>query len=464
MHRSPPISVCALVLVAAALPAKQAEPELPPGPLTLQAAVEFAARNFPAIRASAAEVAAAESGILAAKAAYLPRADMRLGVNRATRNNVFGLILPNAVIPGISGPVQDELSATTVYGTSAGVLFSYEPFDLGLRGANVRVARAETARAEAGRSVTEHEVSVATVDSFLRAVGCRSAVRAAAASVERMQVFHDIVDALVRAQLRPGADSARATTELVRARSDLIRAEQDEQAALASLAEWLGLAGASLTIDPARLLREAPADLSAQQLDGHPVAMAQESEIAVREARLEVVKKEWHPRFEAQSAAYGRGTGALMDGTFQGGGHGLAPTTGNWAVGFNMSFSLLDYKRNRADRQAEAHRLERERARKEVVTQELRGKVARARIALDSARKIARNTPEQLEAARQLEAQEQARYRAGLATVADVADAQLLLRQAETDDSLARIGVWGTLLALAAAQGELDELIAAASR
>lgn len=453
-----------MVLAAAALSAKQAELERPTGPLTLQAAVEFAARNFPAIRASEAEVAAAESGIRVAKAAYLPRADMRLGVNRATRNNVFGLILPNGVIPGISGPVQEELSATSVFGSSAGVLFSYEPFDFGLRGANVRTAQAVSTRAEAGRAVAEYEVSVATVDSFLRAVASKSAVRAAEAGVERMRVFHDTVDALVRTQLRPGSDSARARTELVRARSDLIRAEQDEETALAYLAEWLGLAGTPVTVDPASLLTSIPADHTAQPLEGHPVAVAQEAEIAVREARLEAVKKEWRPRFEAQSAAYGRGTGALMDGTFQGGGHGLAPTTGNWAVGFNMSFDLLQYKRNRADRQAEAHRLQSERARKEIVNQELRGEVARARIGLESARKIARNTPEQLEAATELEMQEQARYQAGLATVADVADAQLLLRQAEVDDSLARIGVWGALLTLAAAQGELDEVIRAASR
>lgn len=463
MPRSIYQSVCALVLTAIALPAQQGAPERPPDPLTLQAAVEFAERNFPAVHASAAQVAVAKSGIDLAKTAYLPSAGMRLGVNRATRNNVFGLIFPNSVIPGISGPVQEELSATSVFGSSAGVLFSYEPFDLGLRRANVRAAEAASTRAEADRAVTEYEVSIATIDAYLRAVAGQSAVRAAEAGVERMRVFHEIVNALVQSELRPGADAVRAKAELARSRSDLIRAEQDEQTALASLAEWLGLAGVSVSIDPSSLLRDPPAAEPEVPVGQHPIAAAQEAEIAAREARLGAVKKEWRPRFEAQSAVYGRGTGALIDGTFRGGSHGLLPTQGNWAVGFNMNFDLLDFKRNRAVQRIEAHRLEQERARKETVTQELRGEVARARIALQGAREIARNTPLELQAATELDEQEQARYKAGLATVADVADAQLLLRRAEVDDSLARIGVWRALLALAAAQGEMGELLAAAS-
>ena len=45
------------------------------------------------------------AGIQLARTAYLPRVDALAQVNRATRNNVFGLLLPQGVIPAISGPV-----------------------------------------------------------------------------------------------------------------------------------------------------------------------------------------------------------------------------------------------------------------------------------------------------------------------------------------------------------------------
>ncbi len=153
--------------------------------------------------ASLAEVEAARSGVDLVRTAYLPHVGLRLGVNRATRNNVFGLIFPNSVVPGISGPVQAESTFSSLFGTSAGVLFSYEPFDFGLRQANVRVAEAARTWAEAGRAVTEHDVALAAADSYLLAVANRLAVRAAQANVERMQVFRDSVGALAQNGLRP---------------------------------------------------------------------------------------------------------------------------------------------------------------------------------------------------------------------------------------------------------------------
>ena len=238
----------------------------------------------------------------------MPRADLRLGVNRATRNNVFGLSFPNSVIPGISGPVQDESTITSTFGSSAGVLFSYEPFDFGLRRANVQVAEALKARGEAGRAVTEYEVSLAAADTYLRAVANRQAVVAAQATVERMQVFKDAVDVLVKNELRPGADSSRARAELARARSELIRAEQEAQTALASVAEWLGLAGETVEIEPARLLGDPPGAAPDEVPVGpHPLAAAQQAEVAVSEARRAVLEKGWRPTFQVQSALFGHG-------------------------------------------------------------------------------------------------------------------------------------------------------------
>ena len=452
-------------LIATALPAQQAPPQSPSSPLTIEGAVALSSRNYPAIRGSVAAVAAAESGVDLAKTAYLPSAGMRLGVNWATRNNVFGLTFPNAVLPGISGPVQEQSTLTSVFGSSAGVLVSYEPFDLGLRRAKVRGAQAVRERAQAGQQATEYEVSLATADSYLQAVANQGAVAAAEANVERMQQFHDSVAALVESELRPGADASRARAELARSRSDLVRAQQDEQSALVLLAEWLGLAGSAVEIDPASLLGSPP-DLESpdRSLDGHPVAVAQQAEIEVAEARLDTLAKQWRPRFRAQSAVYARGTGARIDGTFHARGYGLVPRVGNWAVGFNMNFDLLEYKRIRASRRIEAHLLEQERARKELVAQQLQGELARARIAVQAARKIARNTPIELEAAQSLATQSEARYRAGLGTVVEVADAQRLLRQAEVDDTLSKLAVWRALFAMAAAQGHIEEFLAAASR
>ena len=52
-----------------------------------------------------------------------------------------------------------------------------------------------------------------------------------------------------------------------------------------------------------------------------------------------------------------------------------------------------------------------------------------------------------------------ARYRSGLATFVDVADAQRILTQTEIDDSLAKLNVWRAMLSVSAAQGDLQPFL-----
>jgi outer membrane protein len=67
--------------------------------------------------------------------------------------------------------------------------------------------------------------------------------------------------------------------------------------------------------------------------------------------------------------------------------------------------------------------------------------------------------PVQLEAAYASEQQAAARYRSGLATLIEVADAQRVLTQTEIDDSLAKLSIWRAMLAVAAAQGDLQPFL-----
>jgi len=83
----------------------------------------------------------------------------------------------------------------------------------------------------------------------------------------------------------------------------------------------------------------------------------------------------------------------------------------------------------------------------------------KAQASLEGARQVAENTPVELDAARTTETQERSRYQAGLATLVEVADAQSLLVQAETDDALARLAVWQNLAAVAASQGDLQPFL-----
>src|SRR5712692_10207121 len=96
------------------------------GPLSLTDAVQLALKNYPAIRESRARAQAADEGVGVALTAYLPRLDMVWQENGATTNNVFGLLLPQSVIPAVSGPVLSTRSYHGVWGSAAGVQLSWE--------------------------------------------------------------------------------------------------------------------------------------------------------------------------------------------------------------------------------------------------------------------------------------------------------------------------------------------------
>jgi outer membrane protein len=449
----------ACVVATCAHPAV-AQPSPPSFPITLQEAIRYASDNYPAIRSAMARVSAQESGVDLARTSYLPRLDSSLQINRATRNNVAGLLLPGTTIPAISGPVADETSWSSIWGSGAGVLASWEAFDFGLRGASVDLARALVVRADAGADVTRLDVAVRTADAFLRVAAAQETVRAVRANVERQQVFANAVGALVKNQLRPGADDSRAQAELALARIQLIQAEQAEQIARATLAQWLGVAPADVQIAVGPLLQTPPAPpVAPPAVTAHPLAETQMAAVESSRAFQHVLGRSYVPRIHFQTAYWLRGTGATADGTNLGGSHGLDFDTPNWAVGLTATFPLFDWFSLRERTRIEAFNERAERATYDRVVQELSAQTEQARAEMDGARRVAEHTPIQLQAARVLEQQSRARYDAGLATIIDVADSQRLLLQAEVGDAVARLGVWRALLADAAAKGDISALL-----
>src|SRR2546425_9300094 len=252
------------------------------GPLALNDAIELALKNYPAIQESRARAQAAEEGIGVARTAYLPRLDMVWQENRATTNNVFGLLLPQSVVPSISGPVLGTRSVgDSVWGSAAGVLLSWEAVDFGQRRAGVDVALAQTSLAKNQTALTELDVASAAADAFLTVLAAEEAVRAVRANVDRLQVFADNVRTLVQNQLRPGADQSRANAELAVANNQLSQAVQIAEVARASLADAIGSAGTPVVLVPGALAAVPQFTIEAADVATHPAARAEQAAVDV---------------------------------------------------------------------------------------------------------------------------------------------------------------------------------------
>ena len=431
-----------------------------PEVFTLERAIRYATDHYPSVRAALEQIRAARGGVSLASTNYLPSVNTLWQPNRASFNNIFGLLLPQSVIPPITGPVLGNASDRSAWGNAASALFSWEPFDFGYRRATVNQARAGERVAQSQADLTRLDVATAAAGAFFSLLAAEQVTRASQANVNRWEVFANSVHVLVDNQLRPGADASRADAELAVARTRLIQAQTAERVSRAALADILGVNGTKVEVDAGQLLTSLPEqDIPPHPLDSHPAATTQHAQVEEVKAQEQALDRSFAPRFLTQAALAGRGSGANPDGTGATGLNGLGLERMNYAAGITITFPLFDYFSIRARKNIAAAHQRAEEARYDQTLEDLSDQVEQAQAGLDGARQVARNTPIELQAATASETQARARYQAGLATTVEVSEAESLLVQAEIDDALARLGVWRGLEGVAAAQGNLQPFV-----
>lgn len=445
------VAVAVNILLSAQQPA-------PLSTLTIAQAVQDSLRNYPSIRVTQEQMNAAAAGIRLAQTAYLPRVDGLLQANRATRNTFYGLLLPQGVIPGVDGVAANNLG--TVWDSAAGILVAWQPFDFGLRRANVAAATAARDQAQATLNRTRYDVSVAAADAFLTVIAARQTAQAAREAVQSWQILLRSIHALVGAQLRPGADESRVTAELAVARTQLDQAEQAIEVARATLSQFVGLDPSAISLNPGRLL-ETPPDGPEPAFNpaANPLALEQTTAIAQQRSRLNALQRTYYPQFSVEGLAAARGTGMETNGRRMGGLNGLAPTVQNYGLGLTVTFPAMDRFSIREQEAIQSANIRAGEAQYQLIATNLRAQFNIALATLAGARRVAANTPAGVSAGRAAVEQATARYQSGLAPIDDVAQARRLLVQAQIDDALARLNVWRARLQAETARGDIQPFL-----
>lgn len=462
MRRPSLTLLCALgsVLIAPLPASTQTTAENTSAPLTLDQVIATAEANYPAIKAAQAQQRAAHEAIGVAKTAYLPRTDILWQTDRATANNVLGLTLPQSLVPSVTGSILPADVTRSAWNSTGGALISWQPFDFGVRGAKVEVARQGSEAAKQASLLTQLQVSANAGSAFFDLAAAEQLVNAAQANVRRYESFDKVVHVLVDNTLRPGADASQADAQLAFARNQLIQAETQVAVKRAALAAYLQAKGRQPEVDASVLLSSMPtADISSTAGASHPIVREEHALSLQQEAQKKVLDRSYVPVFSTSGVVFGRGAGTSTTGPFPGGTAGLAPDTFNWVAGVQVTFSAFDFFTLRDQRRAQQENVQAEHSRLDQAVSDVTTAMDEAQATLAGARKLAANTPVELTAAQASEQQQQARYRSGLATVVDVAAAEGVLAQAEGDDAIARLGVWRAELGIAIAQGDLQPFL-----
>jgi outer membrane protein len=426
---------------------------------TLPQVIEYTITTYPAIRAAQERTLAARGETSLAKTAYLPQIDTMLQDVRATQNEIPGVLFPQTIIPYLSAPEAGGTRFKGFWGSNYGTLLSQEVYDFGLRKANVRLAYTGAAQAGAKTELTRFDACLASASAFLTATTADETVRAYEANLAAREAFSLQVHTLVNTGLRPGVDASRADAEVARAQNQLSEAQRAEETTLVNLSEAMGNPTMQLHIRTTGLSTSVPppAVFRTSDFEKHPLLLYNQSQIKTVESRIHVLDRTWYPHLWFEGALYGRGASTPGYGTTVA--NGILPQVANWAAGFRLSFPLMQVYQVRAKKRIELHNLQAQRADYDQSLLELKARDANARIALEKTRQIANNTPKFVEAARQTEMQTRERYKVGLNTVVDVAEAQRLLVESQVENAVAQVNVWRARLAIAGAAGDLKPFV-----
>jgi outer membrane protein TolC len=431
--------------------------------LRLSDAVGLALSNYPAVLAAALATRQSQTAVSLARTQYLPELSFYSQSNRATDNSTSGMFF-SSPLPSISGTVPaKDYSGRGAWTSAAGLYFAWEVYDFGRRSASTQFFRQLSEQARQQERFTRLQVGSHAADAYLSLLAAGQQTEVARTDVERWVTVDAIVRALATHGLKPQADVSRSDAELAAARIRLSDAQRNVDTAEAELAEAIARPASRLQLDDRRLLSDAPPLSSAAPaaIGDHPQLLARHAAVNADRNREKELSVSALPRFFALAAAEERNSGVQTPGKFSPGFNGFWPTgEGNWALSGQIAFSFTRLASNRDEKQIARTQVLRDRRLYDQTAGQLQRAERQAVADLQSAQRVAAEAPIELGAAQTGERQARVRYRTGLASINELAEAEALLARAQSDAALSQLALWRGWLELNFAHGDLRPFLA----
>jgi outer membrane protein len=440
-------------------------------PFTLRGAVEYAQTYYPNVLKSQSQVRAAERNITLQKInEYMPDSLFQYQEILASHNKLSQVFFGSPVFPAISGPATNTNTLRPLFFSSTGVSLDWAPLDFGLHKARIQLAKTLAEQSKTQFASTELDVGLTAANAFLDAVISVEQVKAAQQNVLSFEQFNQVVSAQVTASLKPGADESLSQAQLANSRNDLIRAELSRDLAFQNLANAIGLGGKTIDIDATGISERAePADVqkSAPVFEQVPILQAANAVLLSAVYQKRVLDKEYFPVFHLLTGFNLRSSQlspTAAGQTQSANASGVVPVIPNYQVAIIVNWNFLDIFRLHQEKKVQAERIYQQQQESELVMQNLRTQDAQSRSRVKAALSLAENMPIQVKAAVIATQQAEARYRTGLGSVAQVAQANETLAQSRVQEAIARVGVWRALLSVASVHGDIRPLLSESDR
>jgi|GEM_PF-567273 len=447
------LSTCAaalLVLLRAPGPAMAAPASNGMPMVTLDEALSYAEQHQPQIRSALAEFAARNAESRIPRAKWMPRIGATTQIFFGSNNDssAVSLGVPEVDVPrtgATGGRTTSSANWSPSASTIAAISINQEVYDFGRIAAQSSVADALARVAHASAEAATLDVQLGVEEAFHGVLAAKQVLQATEAAYVRAETHRDFARAGTKSGLRPPIDLTRAEADLAQLGVRRIRARSGLEIARAGLAASMGSEAREVDAEElSSALDAAPAfdEVLRAASQKNPFIVAALARLDAQHSTTRAITRELLPNLFASMGLSGRAGGfAPASGTTTlPYGDGWLPDVGNWHVGLVLTWTVFDgtvlARRSASLAREEAVRADVESARLAVTLGS-----ERAYLDLDAALKAVPGLTEAVAAARANQAQADARYRAGLGNVVELADAEGLLTNSELDLAIGKFAV-----------------------
>ncbi len=390
----PPALIVASLLLALAPPALAA-------PVSMEGLVLKALEQSPALQAARATATAQAEAEGVARSGYWPQVNLSAGLSQTTSVST----------------AQTSAQAFNLGSTSVSVrqpLWTFGKLD-----AAQLQAEAQTANALALADLRAVEVAYGVRQTYLSWVQATGLETQAAEQVRLAETMVKEARARVKAGVSAKLDQTRAEATLAQAKASHAGAKATMAQARRSVSAAVGQTDliAGEPVFPASLAPQPLGELEAMA-EGHPTLKTAQAQVMQAEGSRRAAQTGRNPDLSAD-ASYGLRARDLLG----------AP---NWQAGLSFNWPLFAPAVSSQVRAAEGQEIA-VKATREARRIEILRDVDNAYLALEGAKERIPAAQAALEAARANQAQAQGRYRAGVGSIIEVADAQSLIATAHAD-------------------------------
>jgi outer membrane protein len=409
--------------------------------------------NYPILRSKALDVQVSQKGIEISKSSLIPSLDASYQVNLATYNNITGMVYPQFIIP-ISGPPSSANNMKGAYGSAASILFNWQPFTFGQRNAQIDYSKANFlyVTADNQNEIFQHKVKV--IFAYLDVLMASELLKVNDENYLRAESNFLQSKTLVSNGIRPGVDSALFKAEVSRAKIELLNGSKNKQQSLIVLSELAG-SEKNLIILDSTYFRKLPSVYISSDSLNNPLISLFNSSTEVSRAKKKILNRTMMPTLGVWGTTYARGSDIQPGGIVKSN-DGLAFERYNWGVGLQLSVPLLQVIKVRPQLKQQEFIIRSNEEKLNNISLQLRKQLEIADTSLNNAIAVAKESPVLYESANYSYKSLLSRYQSGLATYADLIQAQYNLVKAETENKTDFMGVWKALLYKAAIKGDLD--------